>query len=96
MLLECLSQFLNRGQHQELEHLSVLVLLEVRFPPFSPPAGVSDLLCRHRDCVVSTHDVIGHTEHWKVHLIGPLIQCGVKLCSTDSIVCFIKAVTPSG
>lgn len=68
MLLECMSQFLIRGQHEELEHLSVLVLLEVRFPaPPTPPAGVFDLSCRHRDCVVSTHDVMSHTEHWKIH-----------------------------
>lgn len=40
-------------------------------PPFFSATGVFDVLCRHRDCVVSTCDVMGHTELWKVHLMGP-------------------------
>lgn len=55
-------------------------------PPFFS-AGVFDLLCRHRDCVVSSYDVMGHTEHWKVNLMGP--WWSVELSSAAQTVLFI-------
>lgn len=55
MLLEPLTQSVllrSSAGNTELEHLSVLVLLELCFPLFFPN-WVFDLVCRHRDCVVS-------------------------------------------